>query len=69
MNSWSYGLKKDKHGFLRLCEIYSDNCYTTTPIEICGEDYQEIIDSLRAMIEDLEDPQIIDEECIFGTKD
>lgn len=59
--SWKYGLKKDENGFLTLAEIYSDNCYTADNIVIGGEDYQEIMDDLRMILRDLEDPIIVDD--------
>ena len=58
--SWHYGLKRNKDGWMELCEIYSGDCYTTTPILIVGDDYQELIDNLRLIVKDLEEPHIID---------
>ena len=61
--SWKYGLVRDSTGFLHIAEIYSDGCYTSidTPLNLGGIDYQEILDVLRRIIDDLEDPLIIEE--------
>ena len=58
--SWKYGLKKNSDGWLELTEIYEDDCYTADPIVISGDNYQELIDNLRMIVQDLEDPLIID---------
>jgi len=58
--SWHYGLKKDKDGWLELCEIYSEGSYTSTPIRIAGETLEEIQDIIAMMYEDLKEPHIIE---------
>ena len=52
---------KTKEGYLALSEIYSDGCYSEPDNYIGGESYEQVMDLLRLILDDLEDPKIIEE--------
>ena len=60
--TWKYGLKRYDNGYMELAEIYGKEGYTDGTLQIGGDDSREIIGTLRLIIEDLEDPTIIDVE-------
>ena len=62
---WKYGLVK-KDNMYHLAEIYGTDSYAF--IDICEESYEEVMDTLRMILKDLEDPIVIDKDVENDTR-